>query len=258
MGNRAVILEKGKEEGIYLHWNGGRDSIEPMLFYCKNFLKIRNSDYYKPSAIEKLAFLSTCTGFQPYFYKKCTLGDVGDNGTYIINSNFEIVDRLYFDGKEQQIYNFVDFLIYLDENMPKSMQKGKEYIFKYLASKEPSTLDYKKLMQSLNVGDVVFYRDAFLEIIGKNNEEKEKWVNGIEISKSAFFNYTSNYENESPFKIKILDQKAIEHLKNNPNSYFGKLCNNIDDNNFKILDKELYQKIKSDFEKREKEQYMTN
>ena len=28
MGNRAVITDIEKKVGIYLHWNGGRDSVE--------------------------------------------------------------------------------------------------------------------------------------------------------------------------------------------------------------------------------------
>ena len=28
MGNRAVITTSKKDLGLYLHWNGGRDSIE--------------------------------------------------------------------------------------------------------------------------------------------------------------------------------------------------------------------------------------
>lgn len=35
MGNRAFIRFVGEDAGIYLHWNGGRDSVEPMLEYCR-------------------------------------------------------------------------------------------------------------------------------------------------------------------------------------------------------------------------------
>ena len=39
MGNRAVITTKENFEnngiGIYLHWNGGRDSVEGFLEYCR-------------------------------------------------------------------------------------------------------------------------------------------------------------------------------------------------------------------------------
>ena len=39
MGNRAVITTKKEWQndgiGVYLHWNGGRDSVEAFLTYCK-------------------------------------------------------------------------------------------------------------------------------------------------------------------------------------------------------------------------------
>ena len=35
MGNRAVITTENKKIGIYLHWNGGRDSVEAFLKYCE-------------------------------------------------------------------------------------------------------------------------------------------------------------------------------------------------------------------------------
>lgn len=35
MGNRAVITDAEKKIGLYLHCNGGRDTIEPLLAYCK-------------------------------------------------------------------------------------------------------------------------------------------------------------------------------------------------------------------------------
>ena len=37
MGNRAVITTRKdlKDIGVYLHWNGGRDSVEGFITYCK-------------------------------------------------------------------------------------------------------------------------------------------------------------------------------------------------------------------------------
>ena len=35
MGNRAVITTKERKIGLYLHWNGGRDTVEPLLKYCE-------------------------------------------------------------------------------------------------------------------------------------------------------------------------------------------------------------------------------
>ena len=35
MGNRAVITTRKRDLGVYLHWNGGRDSVEAFLEYCR-------------------------------------------------------------------------------------------------------------------------------------------------------------------------------------------------------------------------------
>ena len=46
MGNRAIIKGENMTSAVYLHWNGGRDSVEAFLEYCKirGFDKF-NSDY---------------------------------------------------------------------------------------------------------------------------------------------------------------------------------------------------------------------
>ena len=35
MGNRAVITTEERDLGVYLQWNGGRDSVEAFLEYCR-------------------------------------------------------------------------------------------------------------------------------------------------------------------------------------------------------------------------------
>lgn len=35
MGNRAVITTRKEDLGVYLHWDGGRATVEPMLEYCR-------------------------------------------------------------------------------------------------------------------------------------------------------------------------------------------------------------------------------
>ena len=35
MGNRCTITRPQKDVYIYLHWNGGRDSVEAFLEYCR-------------------------------------------------------------------------------------------------------------------------------------------------------------------------------------------------------------------------------
>ena len=44
MGNRAVIQMQGQDVGLYLHWNGGLDTVKPLLDVAKEY-GIRGDDY---------------------------------------------------------------------------------------------------------------------------------------------------------------------------------------------------------------------
>lgn len=85
MGNRAVIKFVGQKCGIYLHWNGGRDSVEPFLAYCK--LKGYRSDEYGVARFAQVV--------GNWFGGGLSLGiintahkpdriDCGDNGVYYV------------------------------------------------------------------------------------------------------------------------------------------------------------------------------
>ena len=108
MGNRAVIafksehFEKDQSPAIYLHWNGGRDSVEAFLRAGER-LGIRGND-----ATYCMARLTQVIG--NYLGGTLSLGvgcygnfgDPGDNGVYWIN-NWKIVEReLPYEGFEEQ------------------------------------------------------------------------------------------------------------------------------------------------------------
>lgn len=247
MGNRAVITEIGKLEGVYLHWNGGRDSVNAILYYCKHFL-------VKPQAISNelndFEFVSRCIGLDPYKgedYSKLDC-DNGDNGVYIIK-DYEIVGRMYQPITEQTEYDLIEFCLGIDKEMPKSFQKGKDYILKHFAliDKDSLETDYDLMMSCLKVGQTIFYRGKFWTIKGKNNFDEEKYCNGHEISKAVYFNYTENYEEGDKWKIK---DEEVERYNKNPNSYIGYKFRDwgtrdkvIDDENFSIVDAEIYNSL---------------
>ena len=62
MGNRAVITNKAKNFGIYVHWNGGRDSIEGFLEAARR-LKYRTPEEDASYAFARLtgAILTSST-----------------------------------------------------------------------------------------------------------------------------------------------------------------------------------------------------
>jgi hypothetical protein len=116
MGNRAVITIKEKDvpqedwNSLYLHWNGGRDSVEPFLHVAKMYgIRCNDDSSY---AIARLSQLIGNTlggtlslGVGAY---KC-LDTHSDNGVYVVE-DWEIVDRLNHDGYEQSEYNFDEFV----------------------------------------------------------------------------------------------------------------------------------------------------
>jgi len=117
MGNRAVIAferldPKSKKPyrddvciGIYLHWNGGRDSIEGLLQCAKDYGIRDGGDSYGIARLTQIA----CN----FFGGTLSVGvdivgrldtDNYDNGTYWIDSKYNIVGREYFEGSEQKQY----------------------------------------------------------------------------------------------------------------------------------------------------------
>ena len=137
MGNRAVITIKEKDtpqedwNSLYLHWNGGRDSVEPFLHVAKLYGIRCNSD--SSYAIARLSQLIGNTlggtlslGVGAY---KC-LDTESDNGVYVVK-DWEIVDRLNYEGYEQSEYNFDEFV--------KEIRNANDSIFGYKEEEEKAS-----------------------------------------------------------------------------------------------------------------------
>ena len=129
MGNRAVITSKENFEnngiGIYLHWNGGRDSIEAFLKYCelKGYREPTSDCYGWARLTQVIANFfggSTSLGVDVVNNLDC---DNYDNGVYIIDG-WNIVDRKYFEGAEQNHYDLMEMLLAIDERQPENEQLG--------------------------------------------------------------------------------------------------------------------------------------
>lgn len=99
MGNRAVITVAPYAEtniGIYLHWNGGRESIEAFLAAAKE-LGMRSPASDSSYAMARLVQIignffggSTSIGIGLCSELDCKNGD---NGTYLIGDDWQIVGR---------------------------------------------------------------------------------------------------------------------------------------------------------------------
>lgn len=219
MGNRAVITTKENWRncgvGIYLHWNGGRDSVEAFLKYCE--LK----GYREPSS-DSYGWARLCQVIGNFFGGSNSIGidtlwhldrDNGDNGVYIIDG-WQIVDRCYFNGREQDEYKLEEMLLKIDERMPKGEQIGE-----FLKAE-------KKPIEEFKVGDEVVFigwkgEVETAKIVGIG--EADRRVNGREVAGVPYMdlycrdnpannlnNYLWNPEQEYRMKKPSAPTKATE------------------------------------------------
>jgi hypothetical protein len=99
MGNRAVITfapYKKSNVGIYLHWNGGRASVEGFLQACHDL------GYRTPGGDSSYAMARLIGAIGAFLGGSLSLGvglckdldcDNGDNGLYVIGPDWVIAGR---------------------------------------------------------------------------------------------------------------------------------------------------------------------
>lgn len=135
MGNRCLIVPKGQENlGVYLHWNGGVDSVTAFLEYCKmkeyRPFGGKNADGYGIARFVQVV--------GNYFGGGLSIGieaiteeltedyaDAYDNGIYIIDG-WGICKRICPSGHEG--YDLMDMLIDIDNAQPEGEQLGEDYL----------------------------------------------------------------------------------------------------------------------------------
>ena len=97
MGDRAVIANKDKNIGVYLHWDGYREFVESILAYCDV------KGYRSPDVDYEYGWARLCQVAGNTIGGTLSLGvgvysrmdtDNWDNGTYIIK-DWDIDQRLY-------------------------------------------------------------------------------------------------------------------------------------------------------------------
>ena len=125
MGDRAVISNKNKNLGVYLHWYGYREAVESILAYCeaKKYRSPDVDDEYGWARLCQVAgntiggTLSVGVGI---FDKMDT--DNWDNGTYIIQG-WDIVERLYQQYPDEKLKDTMyENLRMINSKQPKEEQ----------------------------------------------------------------------------------------------------------------------------------------
>lgn len=170
MGNRAVITTKENFEnngiGIYIHWNGGRDSVEAFLKYCelKGYREPDKDNYGLARLTQVIANFfggTTSIGIDTVNNLDC---NNGDNGVYIIEG-WKIVDRKHNRHAEQMNHDMEDMLMGIDVTQPEAEQIGE-----YIQAKEIP-------LNEVEVGDTVILMDYD----GKIEKHKVMGFGGYEL-----------------------------------------------------------------------------
>lgn len=155
MGNRCLIVPKGQENlGVYLHWNGGVDSVTAFLEYCK----IKDYRPFGGKNADGYGIARFCQVVGNYFGGGLSIGieaitteltegyaEAYDNGIYIIDG-WEICKRICPSGREG--YDLMEMLIDIDKSQPEEERLGEGF----LRAEEVDAAD-------LEIGDKVYVMD---------------------------------------------------------------------------------------------------
>lgn len=135
MGNRAFITSEKKDLGIYLHWNGGRDSVNAFLKYCelRHFRSPEVDGYGWARLAQVVANFfgrqGLSIGIEKYTSDEDMTYMADNNGVYVIK-DWEIVDRVYpWSGfEEQDVYDLGEMLVEIDDAQPEDHRLGHDFL----------------------------------------------------------------------------------------------------------------------------------
>lgn len=191
MGNRGVITTRctdasvSENIGVYLHWNGGRDSVEAFLNYCK--LK-----GYRSPDNDNYGWARLCQVIGNFFGGETSIGidtcknldcDNWDNGVYIIEG-WNIVDRQFYKGTEQQNHEMYDMLNEINAAQPKNEQLEQSVIDEFCTQTKSITyVDLSKGKIFSGVKSIKELKSQFKELAKEHHPD-----NGGDVEKMKMIN----------------------------------------------------------------------
>ena len=119
MGNRAKIYDKNNNDNyIHFQWNGGRDSIEGILEFCK----IQGWKSWNAFVFASDIFARVSRDGESYtsaIWVEDSCPEYNDNGGYVIDTNsMRIVDRIAPPEEEQSVYTIKSIIEGISNRMP--------------------------------------------------------------------------------------------------------------------------------------------
>ena len=203
MGNRAVIRGLNQDMGVYVHWNGGYDSVLAFTQYCK--LKGYRSPETDSYGLARLAQvignffggglslglwnMSDTKELTPKIVEDMWL----DNGVYEIR-NWEIVKHwdpdIVITEPEISEYELKNSLLCIDSCMPESEKLGKDFL-----SADVINTSELKIGDKVFVYDQIYGKYELQTVIGFGDTD---WLNGRNVKGKP---YTDRYEERSEGNI---------------------------------------------------------
>lgn len=184
MGNRAIVKAVGKDIGVYLHWNGGVDSVTAFLKYCE-LREFRSfEDAYGVARFCQVVgnFFGGGLSIGVYSGVGETKYDANyiDNGIYIVEG-WKIVGHIG-EREPKEGYDLDDMLKAIDIKQPESERLGD-----FLDAVETDISDIK-------IGDVVFVQAVSgkfekWEVVGIGDD---RFVNGSNVLGIPYVNKWGN------------------------------------------------------------------
>ena len=219
MGDRAVISNKSKKMGVYLHWYGYREFVESVLAYCDV------KKYRSPDVDDEYGWARLCQVAGNTIGGNLSVGvgifnrmdtDNWDNGTYIIK-DWDIVDRLFTHSKDEKMKDTMfDNLKYINNKQPKDEQLKEEELEAFAKLWEIRHLDRLNDERKVEVEKIIkeeiekqkSQEQIKTEDIINNVEEKEEIKGVVEEFDLDVQKPTENDLKEKNKKYEVIDKKG--------------------------------------------------
>ena len=219
MGDRAVISNKSKKIGVYLHWYGYREFVESVLAYCDV------KKYRSPDVDDEYGWARLCQVAGNTIGGNLSVGvgifnrmdtDNWDNGTYIIK-DWDIVDRLFTHSKDEKMKDTMfENLKYINNKQPKDEQLKEEELEAFAKLWEIRHLDRLNDERKVEVEKIIkeeiekqkSQEQIKTEDIINNVEEKEEIKGVVEEFDLDVQKPTENDLKEKNKKYEVIDKKG--------------------------------------------------
>ena len=219
MGDRAVISNKSKKMGVYLHWYGYREFVESVLAYCDV------KKYRSPDVDDEYGWARLCQVAGNTIGGNLSVGvgifnrmdtDNWDNGTYIIK-DWDIVDRLFAHSKDEKMKDTMfENLKYINNKQPKDEQLKEEELEAFAKLWEIRHLDRLNDERKVEVEKIIkeeiekqkSQEQIKTEDIINNVEEKEEIKGVVEEFDLDVQKPTENDLKENSKEYEVIDKKG--------------------------------------------------